>query len=75
MSRGRVLTVYDGRDRRGRIEIAKDGEARAFNRRGKLLGHFATLKTALHAFDASRAEGIAPEKAAGVDVPVAASAP
>jgi hypothetical protein len=48
--RQRRLFIYSGRDRLGRIDIGADGEARAFDRRGKLLGKFPSLKAASAAF-------------------------
>jgi hypothetical protein len=47
----RVLSLYDGRALLGHIKIADNGEVRAFDQCGKLLGQFASLKSALVAFD------------------------
>jgi hypothetical protein len=49
----RRLSIYDGQDCVGAIEIADDGEARAFDRRGKLLGSFPSSKAASAAFNSS----------------------
>jgi hypothetical protein len=49
----RRLSIYDGQNRIGGIEVADDGEARAFDLRGKLLGSFPSLKTASAAFNSS----------------------
>ena len=51
MTDSRVLSVYDGRALIGRIKIAKQGEAHAFNQRGKLIALFPNLKSALNSFD------------------------
>jgi hypothetical protein len=47
------LSIYDGQNCIGAIEVADDGEARAFDRRGKLLGSFPSLKAASAAFNSS----------------------
>jgi hypothetical protein len=47
----RVLSLYDGRAFIGRIKIANTGEAHTFNQRGKLIGRFASLRSALDSFD------------------------
>jgi hypothetical protein len=49
--RQRELFIYDGRDCLGRIDVAADGEARAFDHQGKLLGRFPTLVAASSAFN------------------------
>jgi hypothetical protein len=46
----RRLSVYDGSERLGRIEISKDGAARAFDARGRRLGTFPNFKAAADAF-------------------------
>jgi hypothetical protein len=46
----RRLSVYDGSDRLGRIEVFEDGKARAFDARGRSLGMFANFKAAAGAF-------------------------
>jgi hypothetical protein len=48
--RERQLFVYDGRERLGRIDVAADGKARAFDRRGKALGRFPNFQAASAAF-------------------------
>jgi len=47
----RVLSLYDGRALIGHIKIANKGQAEAFNQRGKILGRFASLTSALRSFD------------------------
>jgi hypothetical protein len=61
----RVLSLYDGRALIGHIKIANEGEARAFNQRGKLLGRFASLKSALDSFNQRRLVGAPAVKGAG----------
>jgi hypothetical protein len=46
----RSLSVYDGRDCLGRITVAADGKARAFDCRGKALGTFESIEAASAAF-------------------------
>jgi hypothetical protein len=48
---GRELSVYDGHELVGTIEVGEDDEARAFDQYGKLLGSFASVKFAFTAFD------------------------
>jgi hypothetical protein len=50
----RKLSIYDGRDRLGWIEIADGGEARAFDQRGRKLGTFSNLEAASAAFNSGR---------------------
>jgi hypothetical protein len=45
----REIAVYDGRDCVGRIQVAVNGEARAFNSSGNVLGLFPTETAALAA--------------------------
>jgi hypothetical protein len=47
----RRLSVYDGRAFLGRIDVGPDGEARAFDAAGKVLGKFPTLKVAFATFN------------------------
>jgi hypothetical protein len=49
--RMRELALYDGQECIGTIKVADDGSARAFDRRGKRLGLFPSLKAASAAFD------------------------
>jgi hypothetical protein len=49
----RRLSIYDGQNRIGAIEVADDWEAHAFDRRGKLLGSFPSIKAASAAFKSS----------------------
>jgi hypothetical protein len=46
------LLIYSGRDYLGRIEVAVNGTARAFDYWGKNLGAFANVADAQRAFDA-----------------------
>jgi hypothetical protein len=56
-ARARELSVYNGHECIGTIEIADDGEARAFDQHGKLLGSFPSVKLASAAFDTSVERG------------------
>ena len=51
--RMRELSVYDGQECVGKIKVADDGEAVAFDRCGKRLGTFPTIKAAFAAFNSS----------------------
>jgi hypothetical protein len=42
----RELALYDGQECIGTIEVADDGEALAFDQRGKPLGSFQSVKAA-----------------------------
>jgi hypothetical protein len=57
-SSSRELSVYDGRDCLGRIEVDTDGAARAFGRWGKNLGTFPNAADAQRAFDVPNDERI-----------------
>jgi hypothetical protein len=45
-ARTRELSVYDGQEYIGTIKLREDGEAIAFDQRGKRLGSFPSLKAA-----------------------------
>jgi hypothetical protein len=47
----RELSVYNGQDCIGTIKVADDGTARAFDRNGKRVGSFPSLKAASAALD------------------------
>jgi hypothetical protein len=49
----RDLAIYDGRDCLGRIVVATNGRARAFDRRGKSLGIFESVEAASAAIEGS----------------------
>jgi hypothetical protein len=49
----RIVSVYDGRERLGCVEIAADGEARAFDSFGQELGNFRNVEAAIAAIEAS----------------------
>jgi hypothetical protein len=51
----RELSIYDGRECLGRIVVAANGKARAFDRQGKLLGAFANYEAASAAITAAAA--------------------
>jgi hypothetical protein len=57
VSGARELAVYDGHECVGTIEVTEEGDARAFDRHGKRLGSFASVKLAYAAFDASVERG------------------
>jgi len=42
----RTISIYEGRERLGRIDIFDDGEAHAFDCQGNKLGMFPNLKAA-----------------------------
>ena len=46
MNGQREIAVYDGRECLGRITVAVNGKARAFDSRGKSLGTFQSLEAA-----------------------------
>jgi hypothetical protein len=54
----RRLSIYDGQNCIGAIEVADDGTARAFDRRGKILGAFPSIKAATAAFKSSVAQAV-----------------
>jgi hypothetical protein len=54
MTQVRELAVYDGRDCLGKIAVTADGQACAFDLRGKLLGTFESAKAAYAAFASTR---------------------
>lgn len=65
--RPRSLSVYDGRDRLGQIELAANGTARAFDRWGKKLGVFSKLADAHRIFNTateSQVAGLHPQSRA-----------
>jgi hypothetical protein len=47
----RELALYDGQECIGTIKVADDGSARAFDRCGKRIGSFPSLKAASAALD------------------------
>jgi hypothetical protein len=49
MKAAREILIYDRRDCLGRIQVAANGQAQAFNVRGEPLGIFATESDALAA--------------------------
>jgi hypothetical protein len=54
----RELAVYDGQECIGKIKVAEDGKAVAFDPNGKRLGSFLSVKAASAAFN-SRVEQVA----------------
>jgi hypothetical protein len=49
--RTRELSVYDGQECLGKIKVAEDGKAVAFDPSGKRLGRYPSFKAATAAFD------------------------